>query len=183
MNDVVAALEVILATDTGVEIPEEMQDPRVQAHFIRKYPGYDFLQPTLLRELLKLPRANTEDRDETDQIWRFCTGLPLPSDSRLRSLRDTLETVGRTAREKFHESPVDQTDVRGAMEGLPTTGLRRGLMDFELDSEQKGKEKESGEVEETHPGILAELDEAFRAAVVVVVGRMVASKVGSPFLL
>ena len=51
------------------------------------------------------------------------------------------------------------------MEGLPTTGLRRGLMDFELDSEQKGKEKESGEVEETDPDILAELDQAFRAAV------------------
>ena len=139
MNDVVAALEVMLTTDTGVEIPEEMQDPRVQAHFLRKYPGYDFLQPTLLRELLKLQRVNTEDRDKTDQIWRFCTGLPLPSDSRLRSMRDTLETIDRTTREKFHELPVDQTDVRGAMEGLPTTGLRRVLMDLELDSEQKVK--------------------------------------------
>ena len=39
MNDVVAALEVMLTTDTGVEIPEEMQDPRVQAHFFRKYPS------------------------------------------------------------------------------------------------------------------------------------------------
>ena len=165
MSDWVGTLEVMLTTDTWVEIPDGMQDPRVQAYFLRKYPDYESLQSTLLRELLELPRANTEERDKTDQIWRFCTGLPLPNDARHRSMRDTLETLDRHSRERFHGSPDNQTDGRGAMEALPSTGLRRGLLGFDLDSEQGSGNRELGEVDETDPNILGEIDDAFCAAV------------------
>ncbi len=164
MNERVSALEVMLTTDTGVEIPEEMQDPRVQAHFLRKYPDYESLQPTLLRELLKLPRANMDERDKSDQIWRFCTGLSLPSDGRHHALRDTCETLDRYVRDNFHDSPAGQNDARGAMEGQPSTGPRRGLIGLELESE-KSEDQVEGEVEETDPNILAAIDDAFRAAV------------------
>jgi hypothetical protein len=71
MTDWVVTLEVMLTTDAGVEIPEGMQNRRVQAHFLRKYPDYESLQPTLLRELLELPRANTEEKTKATRFGDF----------------------------------------------------------------------------------------------------------------
>ena len=53
------------------------------------------------------------------------------------------------------------------MKGRPTTGLRRGLIGFELtlESGKRSGNQESGEVGEMDPDILGEIDEAFRAAV------------------
>jgi hypothetical protein len=157
----------MLTTDTGVELPEEMQKPHIQRYFLQKYPEYKDLPFPLIRELLLLPNGSPEERDRTDQIWRFCTGLPLPDEGRLRTMHDMQGTWDRFARESFHESPASRgTDLRGAMKGQSSSHSRPGLAVDDLDSANKGSLVEGeGEAGEIDPDTQRQVDRDFRNAV------------------